>query len=86
MRGERGSSARAQQEQPPAGALGPLDGAGAVPADLIADTVGALQARRDGDDRDALRGTIGPLARFARAEPRVDAVDGRLAHAGGRRR
>ncbi len=33
---------------------------GTVPADLVADTVEALQARRDGGDRDALRGTIDP--------------------------
>ncbi len=58
MREDDRSSGRADQE------------AVAVPADLIADTVGALQARRDGDDRDALRGTIGPPPRLARWEPR----------------
>ncbi len=53
MRENDRSSARADQE------------AGAQPADLIADTVGALQARRDEADRDALRGTLGPLTRLA---------------------
>ncbi len=33
---------------------------GSVVADFVADTVEALQARRDERDRDALRGTIDP--------------------------
>lgn len=46
-------------------------GPGAVPADLVVDTVEALQARRDGRDRDALRGTIDPVPRYARSQRRA---------------
>jgi hypothetical protein len=44
---------------------------GALPADLIADTVEALQARRDDGDRDALRGTIDPFPRLVRSQRRT---------------
>ncbi len=73
MRGDDRESARAQQGPASGGGPGRRDGAwnlagadeastapGTVPADLVADTVEALQARRDGGDRDALRGTIDP--------------------------
>ncbi len=80
MRGED-REARAQLQSPFGGGPGRLDAAwnlagsddgsgmqGTVPADLVADTVEALQARRDDGDRDALRGTIDPTA-----APRADA-------------
>jgi hypothetical protein len=38
---------------------------GTLPADVVADTVEALQARREAADHDALRGTIDPPAPFA---------------------
>ena len=42
------------------GEAGSTMAAGGIPADLVADTVEALQARRADGDRDALRGTIDP--------------------------
>jgi len=83
MRGEVRASARMQQERPLGGGPDQRDdGAvwdpvggdetsialGAVPADLVADTVEALQARRNDNDRDALRGTIEPFPRYVRSQ------------------
>ncbi len=44
---------------------------GALPADLVADTVEALQARRGEQDRDALRGTIDPGPRCVTSRARL---------------
>ncbi len=81
MRGDDRASAGAGQELSSGGAPGRRDGAavhgppgseqrlapGGVAADLVVDTFELLQARHDGDDREAMRGTIDRLARPARS-------------------
>ncbi len=43
-----------------------------APPDLVADTVGALQARQDDGDRDALRGTLDPSSPAVPADAELD--------------
>ena len=84
MHGEDRASARVQQERllalapseredgmvvwDPAGGDERNIAPGAAPADLVANTVEVLQARRSDCDRDALRGTIEPFPRHVRSQ------------------
>ncbi len=84
MRGDDRASAVAPQEPPSSGDPGQREpvwnlaggdegsgGQATVPADLVADTVEALQARRGDGDRDALRGTLDPSPRDPRSRARA---------------
>ena len=86
MRGEGRTSARVQEHRSggspgqrddgiamwdPVGGDESSTAPGAVSADLIADTVEALQARRNEYDHDALRGTIEPFPRHVRSQRRA---------------